>query len=213
MSKNLVSEILPNFATSREVWLYLNDRFFSKNMTRAMNLKTKLDMTKKCSMSLQEFFTKIKNLIDSLDAAGKKVSDNDHVMYILAGLGQEYDPIYCLCYNLQKCYTLITESLFFTSFSWKSSSKTFINQIQVVVYPLSILLFIIQQNPHSLIYFIWYKSQRSRNIIKILGTQLEYQSKASMPTLWQSRSRCCSMLLSFWLRISRSKLFNLESVY
>lgn len=37
------------------------------------------------------YFTKIKNLVDSLEAAGKKISYGDHVMYILAGLGPEYD--------------------------------------------------------------------------------------------------------------------------
>lgn len=65
--------------------------FSSKNAARAIDLKTILDLIKKCNLSLHEYFTQIKNLVDSLTAAGKKVSHEDHVMYILRGLGIEYD--------------------------------------------------------------------------------------------------------------------------
>lgn len=41
--------------------------------------------------NLKEYFQKVKNLIDSLSAAGKKVSREDHIMHILAGLGTDFD--------------------------------------------------------------------------------------------------------------------------
>lgn len=78
--------------TSREVWLNLSTRFSSKHVARVLDLKTKLGMTKKGNLGLQEYFTKIKNLVDALATAGKHISHDDHVLYILGGLGPEYDP-------------------------------------------------------------------------------------------------------------------------
>lgn len=54
MSKSQVFELF-HYTTSREVWLYLCNCFSSKNVSRVMDLKGKLDMMKKGNMGLQEF--------------------------------------------------------------------------------------------------------------------------------------------------------------
>lgn len=52
-----------------------------------MELKSKLETMKKGTLTLQEYFTKIMNLVDSLIAVGQKISHDNHVMHILASLG------------------------------------------------------------------------------------------------------------------------------
>lgn len=92
MSKSLVSELL-EYKTAREVWTYLCARFSSKNVARIMDIKTKLDLIKKGNLGLQDYFTRVKSLVDSLEAAGKKIEYDDHITHILRGLGPEYDPM------------------------------------------------------------------------------------------------------------------------
>lgn len=112
MSKSLVSELL-DCKTAREVWRYLLSRFSSKNIAKAIELRAKLDMMKKGNLGLQDYFTKIKNLIDSLEAAGDKITHDNHVMYIMAGLGPEYDPTVSVITgslempSLQRVYALL----------------------------------------------------------------------------------------------------------
>lgn len=56
-----------------------------------MDLKSKLETTKKGNLKLEEYFVKIKNIVDSLSAAGRKITHEDHVLHLLKGLGPEYD--------------------------------------------------------------------------------------------------------------------------
>lgn len=56
-----------------------------------MQLKSKLENLKKGSLSLKEYFTKVKNIVDSLTAAGKPISRTNHIMHLLASLGTEFD--------------------------------------------------------------------------------------------------------------------------
>lgn len=44
-------------------------------------------------MSVHEYYTKMKMILDSLRAAGKNMSDDDFVLCLLVGLGYEYDSI------------------------------------------------------------------------------------------------------------------------
>lgn len=90
MSTPIVAELL-DCKTSREVWEYLATRFSSKQVARILDLKTKLGLMKKGSLGLQEYFTKVKNLVDALTASGKPISNYNHILHILAGLGPEYD--------------------------------------------------------------------------------------------------------------------------
>ena len=44
-------------------------------------------------MAMREYLSKMKQCVDILAAAGHKVSNEDHILYILSGLGSEYDPV------------------------------------------------------------------------------------------------------------------------
>ena len=46
-------------------------------------------------MTMSEYFAKMENIADQYAMAGCFVSEEDLVLYILAGLGSEYDPIIC----------------------------------------------------------------------------------------------------------------------
>ena len=40
-----------------------------------------------------EYFAKIKRVADNLAAVGQPISNDDKMMYLLAGLGSNYDPV------------------------------------------------------------------------------------------------------------------------
>lgn len=51
--------------------------FLRENLARVMELKSKFENMKKGNLSLKEYFLKVKNLVDSLNAAGKPISKED----------------------------------------------------------------------------------------------------------------------------------------
>ena len=44
-------------------------------------------------MTVSDFYSKMKNFADNLTASGNPITEEDLVLYILAGLGSEYDPV------------------------------------------------------------------------------------------------------------------------
>uniref|UniRef100_A0A803P149 Uncharacterized protein n=1 Tax=Cannabis sativa TaxID=3483 RepID=A0A803P149_CANSA len=52
-----------------------------------------LQSTKKGSLSIDEYFLKMKKYGDSLDAADHPISDEDLILYFLGGLGSEYESV------------------------------------------------------------------------------------------------------------------------
>lgn len=100
----------------------------------SFGLKTKLETTKKGNLSLKDNFLKIKNLVDSLAATGKKISQDDHVLHILKGLGSEYDSTVNVITekdvtpSLQKVYSLMLTQ--------ESRIGGIQRLIQMVLYPL-----------------------------------------------------------------------------
>lgn len=58
-----------------------------------MQLRLAFQTIKKASLTMMEYILKLKNIADNLAAIGETVSERDHVLQLLAGLGSEYDPI------------------------------------------------------------------------------------------------------------------------
>ena len=56
-----------------------------------MNLRITLAKLKKNKSSTDKFLTKMQTIIDDLAAAGCPVSTREHISFILAGLGSEYN--------------------------------------------------------------------------------------------------------------------------
>lgn len=78
-----------------------------------MELNLKLENLKKGSLTLKEYFLKVKNLTDSLAAAGKQLSKEDHIMHFFVGLGIDFDVTVSIIFarkdipTLQEVYSLL----------------------------------------------------------------------------------------------------------
>ena len=73
----------------------LHHLFTSKSKVKLLQLKMQLQSLRKRSMTMSDYFAKMENIADQYAMAGCFVSKEDLVLYILACLGSEYDPIIC----------------------------------------------------------------------------------------------------------------------
>ncbi|KAI9195735.1 hypothetical protein LWI28_017622 [Acer negundo] len=71
-----------------------------------MQLKLQLHTLKKGTSSMTEYLMKKKSLIDALLYSGNVMSDDDKIMYVLGGLGPEYDPFVIPITSINGCYSL-----------------------------------------------------------------------------------------------------------
>ncbi|KAH0635974.1 hypothetical protein KY290_036371 [Solanum tuberosum] len=67
--------------------------FTSQSKSRLMQLRLQLQTTKNGNSSMVEYLQKMKTCADNLVVATHLVTDDDLVLYILGGLGQEYDDV------------------------------------------------------------------------------------------------------------------------
>lgn len=58
-----------------------------------MQLQMALQTTRKGSLSIEEYFLKMRGFTDQLSVVGQVVSNEDLQMYILAGFGIEYEAL------------------------------------------------------------------------------------------------------------------------
>lgn len=75
-----------HYVTAKELWETLTSMFISQTQARLMPLKMQIQTQKKGSMSMTEYFVKMKRIADNLALAGKPVELNDFIMHILTGL-------------------------------------------------------------------------------------------------------------------------------
>ncbi|XP_060669103.1 uncharacterized protein LOC125418707 [Ziziphus jujuba] len=69
------------------------DRYAARSPTRILHYRKLLQNTKKNALSVDDYVLKMKDLAGNLAAAGDNVSETDLVMYILRGLGSDFQPI------------------------------------------------------------------------------------------------------------------------
>ena len=50
-------------------------------------------MLKKGSLTIHDYFLKIRGIADTLSSIGQSISDDELLLYVLGGLGSEYDPM------------------------------------------------------------------------------------------------------------------------
>lgn len=79
-------------SSSYEVWQKLDSLYSSNNQANIMQYKMELSSPKKGGLAVTQYLLKIKSLVDALGYVGYVVSTNDHIMHILSGLGNEFDP-------------------------------------------------------------------------------------------------------------------------
>uniref|UniRef100_A0A803PMY8 Retrotransposon Copia-like N-terminal domain-containing protein n=1 Tax=Cannabis sativa TaxID=3483 RepID=A0A803PMY8_CANSA len=79
--------------TSAEIWTVLNQLFATRSRARLLQIRGLLQSTKKGSFTIDDYFLKMKQYADSLAAAEQPISDDDLILYILGGLGSEYESV------------------------------------------------------------------------------------------------------------------------
>jgi hypothetical protein len=67
--------------------------FASQSEAKVTNLRIALANTKKLHMSTDVYLTKMQRLVNELAAAGSPIPTRDHVSFILAGLGADYNSL------------------------------------------------------------------------------------------------------------------------
>ncbi|CAA0829121.1 Unknown protein [Striga hermonthica] len=91
LSENLLIMMVGK-TNSQEVWNSLESNFSGLSKARLMHHKLQLQTLKKGSNTMREFLGKVKACCDALGVAGEPVSEQNQILYILAGLGTEYNP-------------------------------------------------------------------------------------------------------------------------
>lgn len=80
-------------STAKEIWERLEFDFSSQPRAEIMQYKQQIRNIKKGSLFMREYLHKIKGCCDILNASGYRVTYEDHLLYIMSGLGAEYNPI------------------------------------------------------------------------------------------------------------------------
>ena len=92
ISENIIGQVVGS-QTSFEVWGRLERTYSQQSMAKILQLKNQLGSLKKGAYSISDYVLKIKNIGDSLLAAGEDVRDRDLVMCLMNGVGHDYDTI------------------------------------------------------------------------------------------------------------------------
>ena len=90
-----------NSKSSFEIWSKIECTYLQKSLARIMQLKQQMQSIKKGSDSINDFVMKLKVVNDSLASTGEVVSDRDFIMYLLHGVGHEYDSMVTLISSQQ----------------------------------------------------------------------------------------------------------------
>ncbi|WVZ57882.1 hypothetical protein U9M48_008217 [Paspalum notatum var. saurae] len=86
-------QILTTKETAAAAWKAIQDMFASKSRAKVTNLRFALTNTKKGTMTMAQYFSKMKGFADELASTGKVLEDEEIVSYILNGLDSEYTPL------------------------------------------------------------------------------------------------------------------------
>ncbi|KAI0488890.1 hypothetical protein KFK09_028729 [Dendrobium nobile] len=90
----ITPSILPYVITAtsaQEVWTTLERRLQPTNRSRVLQLKNELHHIQLKNLSMQQYLTQIKHIVDNIAAFGSKLDPEDIVHYILNGLPQSYN--------------------------------------------------------------------------------------------------------------------------
>uniref|UniRef100_A0A803Q8Y1 CCHC-type domain-containing protein n=1 Tax=Cannabis sativa TaxID=3483 RepID=A0A803Q8Y1_CANSA len=90
ISEQMLGHVI-NCQSSSEVWNFFAQLFASRSRVRILQIRGLLQATKKGSSTIEEYTLKMKSFPDALAAADQQISDDDLILYILGGLGQEYE--------------------------------------------------------------------------------------------------------------------------
>jgi hypothetical protein len=118
---SLTKEILGHVATKvivASAWSALEELYASHSRSKVTNLIFSLTNTKKGTMTMSQYFTKMKGFTDELATSGKILDDEEVMSYILNGLDSDYTLLVSsIMFHLEPIYVneLYTQALGFES--------------------------------------------------------------------------------------------------
>jgi hypothetical protein len=68
--------------------------YFTQTRARSVNTRIALATTRKNQLSISDYFTKMRSYADEMASAGTALTDEELVSYILAGLDEDYNPVF-----------------------------------------------------------------------------------------------------------------------
>jgi hypothetical protein len=80
--------------SSAQAWHMLANLYASQPRARVINMRIALATTKKLHLSVRDYYSKMCQYADDLGVTGAPLRDDELVAYILAGLYQDYNPVF-----------------------------------------------------------------------------------------------------------------------
>ena len=101
MSESMLGHVTRCVRAS-EIWFTLERLNVTQSRARVLHLRNMLQNLKKGDMSIEDYFVKMKNLADLLNVSGgQNFTDDELLLYILGGLGSEYESVVVLLTSRQ----------------------------------------------------------------------------------------------------------------
>ncbi|PKU80502.1 Retrovirus-related Pol polyprotein from transposon TNT 1-94 [Dendrobium catenatum] len=129
MCSTISAEVLPyviHLDSTQEIWATLHTRFQSSNRSKVIQLKNELHNISMNNLTMTQYLTEIKKIVDQISSAGSSVDPEDVIIYILNGLPPAYQSFTTTIRTLQSTMTLdnlyallITEELHLKSSALK----------------------------------------------------------------------------------------------
>ncbi|KAI0492831.1 hypothetical protein KFK09_027107 [Dendrobium nobile] len=111
MCSTISPEVLPyviHLESTQEIWATLHTRFQSSNRSKVIQLKHELHNISMQTMSMTQYLTEIKKIVDQIASAGSSVDPEDVIIYILNGLPPAYQSFTTTIRTMQGSLSLDT---------------------------------------------------------------------------------------------------------
>lgn len=79
--------------TSQELWTSLEQQFGFETVAKKVHLTMMLNNLKKGSITVIDYFSKLRSITDELAIAGSPVSSLNFIIDLISGLSQSYYPV------------------------------------------------------------------------------------------------------------------------
>ncbi|KAI0523208.1 hypothetical protein KFK09_005602 [Dendrobium nobile] len=111
MCSTISPAVLPyviHLESTSDIWTTLHTIFQSSNRSKVIQLKNELHNISMQNISMTQYLTEIKKIVDQISSAGLSVDPEDVIIYILNGLPPEYLPFTTTIRTMQSPLSLDT---------------------------------------------------------------------------------------------------------
>lgn len=85
--------LISSCKTAAEAWAVIEANFSSVTKAHSINTRIALATTRKGSLSIAEYVTKMRALGEELASSGKRIEDDELLSYIFTGLNEDFNPV------------------------------------------------------------------------------------------------------------------------